>query len=217
MNIRPFIRCTLKPLFYAASALTLMNGASSCATALGGTDTNGNNLGVPLSPAEKSAVETFFSKEINTDKVRKHQRSLDDPYRPLGAAACVMGKKHIYYFGDSGSGNTASDFGYFMHEMTHIWQNQVNYDFNSDVPGYMYTIIRGKAFHEYGKEEQGAIVEDYARTFLFKGTDRKPRFMKDTPENRQALMTLVEGRFPGARDLRLENAKSDCAPAPKIN
>ena len=56
-----------------------------------------------------------------------------------------------------------------MHEMTHVWQYQLNYPIKKagltvssrGTEAYEYTLARGRALSSYNMEQQGEIISDY--------------------------------------------------------
>lgn len=202
---------SLRDIFFkSAAAACLLTSASGCAT-LRGSDNNGSRDGSPLDEKEAALAVTFFGPAFNASIVRKHFRDLDDKRRVGGCAATVTGPKHVYFFGDyyfarDSLHDNVGTFGVFMHEMTHIWQYQAQMPRGGDT-GYIYKFTPDKSFDDYGIEQQGAIIEDYARRFLYDGKYKVSRWIQSTPANDSLLIKLVETKFPGAAKLRLASIK----------
>lgn len=108
----------------------------------------------------------------------------------------------------------AENFGTFVHELTHVWQNQTNDRFTSSyVPEgnkYLYPLEAKYKFTDYGTEQQAAMVEDYARRFLHPSKSFTwLGQVYDDPESKAAmLMKTVETQFPAAKQLRLNYERS---------
>ena len=89
------------------------------------------------------------------------------PLQPRNAAMAPMG--HIYFHPDAGG--WSEDFaaeplhrqGFFIHEMTHVWQAQAKGKFYLPLMRhpfcrYHYRLKPGRAFDRYGLEQQAEIV-----------------------------------------------------------
>ena len=89
------------------------------------------------------------------------------PFQPRNAAMAPMGS---IYFHPQGGGWSA-DFsaeplsrqGFFIHEMTHVWQAQAKGRFylllmRHPFCRYAYSLKPGKSFERYGLEQQAEIV-----------------------------------------------------------
>lgn len=162
-----------------------------------------------LTPREAALARMFFGDRLDTDAVGTQMNP-----RACGGdaiAATVQGNK-VTYWGrthhapDFTSARDTFKFGIFMHEMTHVWQEQTrfrhtNCAFVNKASKYAYPLDVAKwRFEHYGIEQQGAMIEDYARYFLHPG--RKTRYITATPDHLDALRQVVENRFPGAKRLR---------------
>lgn len=162
----------------------------------------------PLTENEEALVKAFFGDQINTSIVR----NVFSPRFCSDQAASVSDQSHIFYHGsEARSGDFAKDrnvysFSIFMHEMTHIWQNQnneryTNFRFVPKPDPYVFSLdITRWSFSDYGDEQQAAIIEDYVAYFLHPYHDTFQT--RVTKSNIRQLRTLVENQFPGARKLR---------------
>lgn len=94
------------------------------------------------------------------------------------------------------------NFGTFVHETTHEWQNQKRHKYTGGRnKEYAYPIDTSQwSFRHYFNEQQGAIMEDYARFFLH--YDRDTRYLQRTEENLAGLKKIVEDQFPMAKRTR---------------
>jgi hypothetical protein len=89
------------------------------------------------------------------------------PFHPRGAAMAPMG--NIYFHPEGGgwsedfSKEPLSRQGFFVHEMTHVWQTQTKGRLYLPLMrhpfcGYSYVIEPGRPFAHYGLEQQAEIV-----------------------------------------------------------
>ena len=89
------------------------------------------------------------------------------PFQPRNAAMAPMGS--IYFHPDGGI--WSEDFskeplgrqGFFIHEMTHVWQTQAKGRFYLPLMRhpfcrYRYQLVEGRPFERYGLEQQAEIV-----------------------------------------------------------
>lgn len=140
--------------------------------------------GRPLTSGEIDLARSIFRDAIDYSKVRLI-RGKWWPFHPRGAAMAPMGNIWFHPVG----GGWSQDFskeplsaqGYFIHELTHVWQAQKHGRFYLPLMRhpfcrYDYRIEPGKPFGRYGLEQQAEIV--------------RHRFMAD----RGALVTQVPSR-----------------------
>jgi len=174
-----------------------------------------------LTEGEVALVKSIFGDEIDTDIVKKSYSARYKPGKDKGAKipAQTFGKDSIRFYGaqyiqedysqivyNIKADSNIFNFGCFIHEMTHIWQNQ------NDVPnkalegenGYQYTLKAQSTFDDFGWEQQACLIEDYAREFLYPGKNRCAvrSFGKDDPRTLLLLQDVVEKRFPQAAETR---------------
>src|SRR6476469_3466728 len=127
--------------------------------------------GRPLTAAETALVRSVFGDSIDYSRVRLFKRKWW-PVQPRNSAMAPMG--NIYFHPDGGA--WSDDFsreslgrqGFFMHEMTHVWQSQAKGRFylllmRHPFCRYDYQLTPGKPFGRYGLEQQAEIV---TRRFL---------------------------------------------------
>jgi len=132
--------------------------------------------GTQPTSAEVAAAKTVFGDKINYSKVKiitGKDMTLWGKILTWNGKAVVWGNK--IYFPNDKNGNTKYDFdknpAWYMHEVTHVYQFQ-RYGW-SYVPkslwaqitkgdeAYDYQLVPGKAFTDYGIEQQADIVRDY--------------------------------------------------------
>lgn len=119
-----------------------------------------------MTAGEISMSEEVFADDIDYASVRVHRKTYF-PGRPRGEAMAPNG--NIYFhpddylddFSTAGVGTRA----WFLHEMTHVWQDQQGMNvllrgaFNRN---YNYLpLLPGARFSGFGVEQQGDIVRDY--------------------------------------------------------
>ena len=119
-----------------------------------------------LTPGEIDLARSVFGDAIDYGRVRLFRRKWW-PFQPRNAAMAPTG--NIYFHPEAGG--WSDDFsseplhaqGFFIHEMTHVWQAQrggrlflplMRHAFCR----YRYELKRGKPFERYGIEQQAEIV-----------------------------------------------------------
>lgn len=125
----------------------------------------------PLTPGEIDLARSVFGDAIEYGRVRLF-RGKWWPFHPRNSAMAPMG--NIYFHPDGGG--WSADFskeplgrqGFFIHEMTHVWQTQKAGRFYLPLMRhpfcrYAYDLKSGKPFERYGLEQQAEIV---AHVFL---------------------------------------------------
>ncbi len=119
-----------------------------------------------LTPGEIELARSIFGDAIDYAKVRMIKGKWW-PFQPRNAAMAPMGS--IYFHPENGgwsddfSTEPLSRQGYFIHEMTHVWQTQASGRFylllmRHPFCRYAYALKPGKPFDDYGIEQQAEIV-----------------------------------------------------------
>ena len=119
-----------------------------------------------LTPGEIDLARSIFVKAIDFSKVRLIKGKWW-PFHPRNAAMAPTG--HIWFHPEAGG--WSDDFskeplgsqGFFIHELTHVWQAQKRGRFYLPLMRhpfcrYAYQLKPGKAFARYGLEQQAEIV-----------------------------------------------------------
>jgi hypothetical protein len=119
-----------------------------------------------LTPGEVALARSIFGDAIDYSKVRLF-RGKWWPFQPRNAAMAPMGDIWFHPVG----GGWSEDFsqeplgrqGFFIHELTHVWQTQQGGRFYLPLMRhpfcrYAYTLKPGKPFGRYGLEQQAEIV-----------------------------------------------------------
>ena len=119
-----------------------------------------------LTSGEIELARCVFGEAIDYSHVRLFKRKWW-PFHPRNAAMAPMG--NIYFHPDGGA--WSEDFsreslgrqGFFIHEMTHVWQAQAKGRFYLPLMRhpfcrYDYALKPGKRFDDYGLEQQAEIV-----------------------------------------------------------
>ncbi len=199
--------------------------------------------GVPLTAGEAALLKSIFGDGIETEDIRKHFSEKEKPGGIVGYVipAQTFGVDCIKFYGAQYAADDYSQTGdifkyaTFIHEMTHIWQNQQrslgntvhdNQINNNQI--YAYQLTPDTDFNQLGDEQQAKIIEDYARQFLYlkrlpaqQGDTYLPSYTQDANNTAQhslaLLQKVVEDAFPQARITRmaLEARLANNPPPPK--
>jgi len=119
-----------------------------------------------LTSGERELVRSVFGDAIDPGRVRLIQGKWW-PFQPRRSAMAPMGD--IWFHPEGGgwsedfSEESLSMQGYFIHEMTHVWQAQKGGRFYLPLMRhpfcrYDYALAPGKPFSRYGIEQQAEIV-----------------------------------------------------------
>ena len=120
----------------------------------------------PLTPDEIQLARTMFGDSIDYSKVRLF-RGKWWPFHPRNAAMAPTGDIYFHPEGDVWSADFSTEplgrQGFFIHEMTHVWQAQSAGRFYLPLMRhpfcrYRYELRPGKPFGRYGLEQQAEIV-----------------------------------------------------------
>jgi hypothetical protein len=119
-----------------------------------------------LTPGEITLARSVFEDAIDYSRVRL-VRGKWWPFQPARSAMAPMGN---IYFHPNGGG-WSDDFskeslhsqGFFIHELTHVWQTQKGGRFYLPLMRhpfcrYRYAFVPGRRFARYGLEQQAEIV-----------------------------------------------------------
>ena len=120
----------------------------------------------PLTDGEIEIARSVFGDAIDYAPVRLFKGKWW-PFHPRNAAMAPNG--HIYFHPHAGG--WSEDFaretlhrqGFFIHEMTHVWQAQKGGRFflplmRHPFCRYSYALVPGKPFRRYGLEQQAELV-----------------------------------------------------------
>jgi len=119
-----------------------------------------------MTPGEVELARSIFASAIDYSKVRLVEGKWW-PFQPRRSAMAPMGS--IYFHPDGGG--WSEDFskeplarqGFFIHELTHVWQAQKGGRFYLPLMRhpfcrYAYELLPDKPFSSYGLEQQAEIV-----------------------------------------------------------
>ena len=124
-----------------------------------------------LTPGEIELARSVFGDAIDYSRVRLFKGKWW-PFHPRNAAMAPMGNIYFHPEGqvwsDDFSKESLGRQGFFIHEMTHVWQAQRSGRFYLPLMRhpfcrYSYELKPGKPFRLYGLEQQAEIV---AHSFL---------------------------------------------------
>ena len=125
----------------------------------------------PLTAGETDLARSVFGDAIDYSKVELIKGKWW-PFHPRNAAMAPMGNIYFHPEGhvwsDDFSKEPLGTQGFFIHEMTHVWQTQKAGRFYLPLMRhpfcrYDYQLTPGKPFERYGLEQQAEIV---AHVFL---------------------------------------------------
>ena len=119
-----------------------------------------------MTAGEIALARSIFGNAIDYSKVRLIRRKWW-PFQPRRSAMAPTGS--IWFHPDGGgysedfSAEPLSVQGYFIHELTHVWQSQKGGKFYLPLMRhpfcrYNFTLEPGKPFARYGLEQQAEIV-----------------------------------------------------------
>jgi hypothetical protein len=119
-----------------------------------------------LTQGEVDLIRSVFGEAVDAGRVRLHEGKWW-PFQPRRSAMAPMGD--IWFHPDGGgwsedfSDEPLSRQGYFIHEMTHVWQSQKGGRFYLPLMRhpfcrYDYRVTPGKPFERYGIEQQAEIM-----------------------------------------------------------
>lgn len=111
--------------------------------------------------------KSIFKDEIDFSKSKIYKRKAY-VFQPKNVVMAPNGNIYFHPEGDTYlddfSTGTPGEKGLLIHELTHVWQNQKGVNVRSAVFNRTYKYLplkAGKAFKDYGLEQQGDIVRDY--------------------------------------------------------
>ena len=119
-----------------------------------------------LTPGEIDIAKSVFGDAIDYSKVRMVKGKWW-PFHPRNAAMAPMGNIHFHPEGgvwsEDFSKEPLSRQGFFIHEMTHVWQTQAKGRFYLPLMRhpfcqYRYDFDPRRPFNRYGLEQQAEIV-----------------------------------------------------------
>ena len=120
----------------------------------------------PLTTGETALAHSVFGDAIDYSKVRMIRRKWW-PFHPRNAIMAPSGNLHFHPRGttwsDDFSNETIPLQGFFIHEMTHVWQAQKRGKFylvlmRHPFCRYDYALRAGWPLERYGLEQQAEIV-----------------------------------------------------------
>jgi hypothetical protein len=120
----------------------------------------------PLTSGEIALARSMFGDAIDYSKVRLLKRKWW-PFHPRNAAMAPTGHIQFHPKGALWSEDFTNEplhmQGFFIHEMTHVWQAQTAGRFylplmRHPLCRYRYRFVPGRPFRRYGVEQQAEIV-----------------------------------------------------------
>ena len=119
-----------------------------------------------LTPGEIGLARSVFGDAIDYRQVRLVEGKWW-PLQPRRSAMAPMGNIHFHPDGGGWSDDFAAEplhrQGFFIHELTHVWQAQAKGRFYLPLMRhpfchYRYRLVPGRRFERYGLEQQAEIV-----------------------------------------------------------
>ncbi|MDE1152672.1 MAG: hypothetical protein PW788_09060 [Micavibrio sp.] len=159
-----------------------------------------------MTAGEAAIISGIFGREIDTSKVKV--RNHPEEYSDVAGTVSDGGGADFWGKSQGAADYSKSDawhLSIFVHEMTHVWQNQTNWSNTvMEAQVYRYPLEVKYKFNDFSIEQQAAMMEDYTSVYLRKA---EPRWLEDVygSDYRTKLPLLiktVEDRFPGAKALR---------------
>ena len=120
----------------------------------------------PLTPGETALARSVFGDAIDYSQVRLI-RGKWWPFQPKNVAMAPCGNIHFHPDGNLWSEDFSRESlwtqGFFIHELTHVWQAQARGRFYLPLMRhpfcrYRYEIVPGRPLGKYGLEQQAEIV-----------------------------------------------------------
>ena len=120
----------------------------------------------PLTPGEIALARSMFGDAIDYRRLRLYRRKWW-PFHPKGAAMAPTGNIHFHPerggWSEDFSSEPLSLQGFFIHELTHVWQAQARGRLYLPLRRhpfcrYRYRLAPGKPFNAYNPEQQAEIV-----------------------------------------------------------
>ena len=184
---QPIVEAKLspRPLESCCTAHAQQAGSTSAAALvvpISGVATNPQNLGAsvvqvqtpkgkarPMTPGEIAMAKVIFKDSIDYSKVKVHNGEyLWFGLQPDNTAMTPNGEMYFNpdYFKEDFSKEDSADKHWFMHEMVHVWQYQLDYPVKLRGAiriglSYAYQLAHDKTLADYNMEAQGDIVADY--------------------------------------------------------
>ncbi|QNM82750.1 vgr related protein [Sphingomonas sabuli] len=136
-----------------------------------------------LTTGEIALARSVFGDAIDYRAVKLVRRKWW-PLQPKNVAMAPCGNIHFHPHGDSWSDDFAGERlslqGFFIHEMTHVWQAQRSGRYflplmRHPFCRYRYTYVPGRPFARYGLEQQAEIVRHVFLRERGMGIEAPPR------------------------------------------
>ena len=132
-----------------------------------------------LTSGEIAMARAIFGDAIDYSRIRLIEGKWW-PFQPRGSAMAPTGNIHFHPDGGGWSDDFAAEplhrQGFFIHELTHVWQAQAKGRFYLPLMRhpfcqYRYRLVPGRPFGRYGLEQQAEIVRHVflARNGAFPG------------------------------------------------
>ncbi|HYD19350.1 MAG TPA: hypothetical protein VEF76_12815 [Patescibacteria group bacterium] len=171
--------------------------------------------GEKLTAGETQAVHQIFGDQVDASKIRKHFKEQDDwtHFFPWVQGTVLPPFSHIDFFTPGAwskdySQDRRSQYGFFLHEVTHVWQGQHMRFSHHAIGRYDYALLPGARFGQFGTEQQAQLIEHYAERWIHPEGRRLAKSDDD-----RILRDVVESQFPQAKITRETLDRQDAARA----
>lgn len=187
------------------ASLTMVSSYLALSTLISFDQIAESRKGEKLTEDEMALTKDIFGREVNSKIVRKHFKDADPKTR---AYVMLEDDRNIYFLGKENSSydyaneSRMSAYRTFIHEMTHIWQNQgqsLIHNIKDNCNTYSYLLDETSKFEDLCSEQQASAVANYAVIYLSQW-----RSKIDYEGDREQLKRVVEEQFPAAREARLK-------------
>ncbi|KLI98752.1 Rhs element Vgr protein [Luteimonas sp. FCS-9] len=150
-----------------------------------------------MTAGEIAMSRLVFGDAVDYDKVRIHNGEyLWFGLQPDDTAMTPNGEMYFNpeYFQEDFSSSGLRDQRWFMHEMVHVWQHQLNYPVKARGAfriglSYDYTLMPGKKIGDFNMEAQGNIIADY---YLVKFRNARHAMYESKYRNDPDALVLLE-------------------------
>lgn len=204
------IVCCAAPIWWFDSEITYVGGAGS--PIVSALFTRGaapiTDVAVPkgksrgLTAGEMTMARTVFADSIDYAKVKIHHSGYPLFFGLQDKTTAVTPNGEMYMphqiYRDDYSWGDAADKRLFMHEMAHVWQDQMGYNVAGNglrvtsrgASAYVYQLTENSRLGDFNMEQQGNIISDYYMICIL----RNPAGAYN-PNMKPSLLYQVMGSF----------------------
>lgn len=187
------VNLTLKSAF-AAAGLAILTACSAPPTPNQPLENNARRL----TAGEREMAQEIFGNQIDYDRIFIKRKTAKGDRSSVVSGRMIMTPQR--YESDYSNTNNIYNQVIFMHEMTHIWQEQrgtnmvkesieefFKHGFDKHGP-YEYNRADLEHFEDLGLEQQAKIIQNYVHWILLLDEENKDRFCEEIELHRDALL-----------------------------